>query len=459
MRGVHPAFIAATAVSLAFGCEPVSAQRAATFRLDNGLEVSVIEDRRAPIVTHFIGYRSGGADDPEGQSGVAHYVEHLMFSAIPVSQGPPYAAQIARLGGRSNAVTGHDTTLYYTRIPKEHLRVVMAHEARRMSRLEFTEKRVAAERDVILAERRSRIDSRPFAALIERADAMLGAPHYARPSIGMASEIATIGVSEAAAFHRRHYTPGNAFVVVVGDVSAAAVRALAQETYGSLAPTPAKDGVSVGSHRSLPPENAVSARRVQHFVMRDPRVQSATLYRAYRVPGYATASAGEAEAMEILSAILTSGRSGRLATRIAATGQTANTIDGGYLGVRRHTGQLAIYVVAERGADLAAIEAGIDDAITELAGRPPGIEDIDEARRTLVNQHAFRADDQFLLAQLYAEGLGIGLTTSHIEGFADRLARVGPDQIRSAARFLREEASTVTGILAPTHGNSEEAAR
>lgn len=459
MRGAHPPMVAAVVAALALGCEPVSAQRAATFRLENGLEVSVVEDRRAPIVTHFIGYRAGGADDPEGQSGVAHFVEHLMFSATPETQGPPYSAQIARLGGRSNAITAHDTTLYHARVPKEHLRVVMAREAGRMSRLEVTEKRVEAERDVILAERRSRIDSRPFAALIERADAALGAPYYARPSIGIAAEIATIGVSEAAAFHRRHYAPGNAFVVVVGDVTADAVRALAQETYGSLPPAPAENGKRAGTHRFLPPEDEESARRVQRIMMRDPRVKSATLYRAYHVPGYATASAGEAEAMEILSAILTSGRASRLATRIAVAGHAVNAVDGGYLGVRRQGGQLAIYVVAAMGADLVTIETAIDDAIAHLANHPPGIEEVDEARRTLVNQQAFRADDQFLLAQFYAEGLGVGLTTSHSEGFAERLARVGPEQIRSAARLLRERASTVTAILAPMQGSSEEAGR
>ncbi len=459
MNRVPLLLIAATVGSQPLGCEPVFAQRAATFRLDNGLEVSVVEDRRAPIVTHFIGYRSGGADDPEGRSGVAHFVEHLMFSAVPDSQGPPYAAQIARLGGRSNAVTTHDTTLYHARVPREHLRLVMAREAARMSNLEITEERVATEREVIRAERRSRIDSRPFAALIERADAVLGAPHYARPSIGTAAEIATIGASEVVSFHRRHYAPRNAFVVIVGDVSVDAVRALANDTYGSLAASRAMDGMRDDIGRTPPPEYEDTGSRVQRFATSDPRVRSVTLYRAYRVPGFATARAGEAEAMALLSTMLTSGRSSRLATRISATGLAVTAIDGGYLGVRRHSGQLAIYVVAEKPADLAAIESGIDDAILDLSRHPPDIDEIDEARRMLVNQQAFRADDQFLLAQHYAEGLGVGLTTGHIESFADRLARVGPEDIRSAARFLRERASTVTAIQMPARDKVEEAAR
>lgn len=435
-----------------------SAQTATTFKLDNGLEIAVIEDRRAPIVTHFIGYRSGGADDPQGKSGAAHFVEHLMFSAAPQSQGRSYAAEFARLGGRTNAVTTHDSTLYHARISKEYLPLVMQREAARMQRIEISQQAVDRERDVILAERRSRIDGRPFAALVERADALMPGSHYARPSIGIAAEIAAIDVKAVEAFHRRHYQPRNAFVVVVGDVSADHVRALARETYGRVANDDRAHREEEG-HQTATTVQTLPTERMRRLTTSEARMRSATFYRAYQVPSFASSTEGEAEALEILSSLLTSRRSGRIALRLQSSGQAGAEVDGGYLGVRRSSGQMAIYVVAATDGDLAAIESAVDGVIHDLAERAPPFEEIDAARRTLIHQRAIRADDQFLLAQLYAEGLGAGVTTLQIEGYASRLARVGPDDIRKAARFLRDSATSVTAVLLPVQARTNEAAQ
>ncbi|MEO1104437.1 MAG: pitrilysin family protein, partial [Pseudomonadota bacterium] len=213
----------------------VIAPDAETFRLDNGLEVVVIPDRRAPIVTHMLWYRIGSADEPPGKSGIAHYLEHLMFKGTEENPGNTFSTAIAGVGGRENAFTSNDYTGYFQQVSREHLPKMMAFEADRMRGLVLTEEVSAPELNVVLEERRARVETRPSAELGEAIDSALYVNHpYGDPIIGWPGEVSALTHEDAIDFYNKHYHPANAVLVIAGDVGVDEIRTLAEETYGKV---------------------------------------------------------------------------------------------------------------------------------------------------------------------------------------------------------------------------------
>jgi len=204
--------------------------------LDNGLEVVIVPDHRTPVVTHTIWYRVGSADETPGKSGLAHFLEHLMFKGTAKIPAGKFAQTLNEIGGQENAFTSNDYTAFYQRVPREHLETVMAFEADRMTGLVLTDANVLPERDVVLEEHNQRVANDPAAQLTEQVQAALYLNHpYGRPVIGWRHEIEALTREDALAFYRRFYTPNNAVVVIAGDVGADEVGGLARETYGKLA--------------------------------------------------------------------------------------------------------------------------------------------------------------------------------------------------------------------------------
>src|SRR5579862_9302716 len=205
------------------------------FALQNGMQVVVIPDHRAPVVTQMIWFKVGGVDDPPGLSGLAHFFEHMMFRGTKKTPGDQFSQILARNGGEDNAFTTHDYTAFYEQIAKDKLPMAMALEADRMANLDLSDSNVSTERDVVLEERRMRIDNDPQALLGEQIDAALFLSHpYGRPVIGWPEEVRRIGRVEAQAFYTRHYEPNNAILVVAGDITPEEVRADAEATYAKL---------------------------------------------------------------------------------------------------------------------------------------------------------------------------------------------------------------------------------
>ncbi|MEQ8696047.1 MAG: pitrilysin family protein, partial [Bauldia litoralis] len=272
------------------GAAPATfADQASTFTLDNGLQVVVIPDHRAPIVTHMIWYRVGAADDIPGKSGIAHFLEHLMFKGTKDHPEGEFSKVITSVGGSENAFTTNDYTAYHQSVAKQHLGLMMEFEADRMANLVLTDEAVLPERNVILEERRSRIDNDPGAQLAEAVGATLFQNSgYGIPTIGWPAEMAALDRDDAIAFYDRYYTPNNAILIVAGDVTEAEVRDLAEATYGKL-PRSAEPPEQLRPREPEP----LAARTV---TLADPRVTQPTVQRSYVVPSYATGEPGEAAA-------------------------------------------------------------------------------------------------------------------------------------------------------------------
>src|SRR5271170_2522999 len=211
----------------------VTSDPPASFTLANGLQVVVIQDHRTPVVTQMIWYKVGSADETPGKSGLAHFLEHLMFKGTEKHPGSAFSQDVAAIGGQENAFTTSDYTGFFQRVPRERLKEMMALEADRITNLVLTDAVVKPELNVVLEEQNMRVANNPNARLSEQVDAALYLNHpYGRPVIGWRHEIEKLTRDDALAFYKRFYTPNNAIVIVAGDVTPEDVKADAEETYG-----------------------------------------------------------------------------------------------------------------------------------------------------------------------------------------------------------------------------------
>src|SRR5260370_7608660 len=283
---------AATALAGAVATATASGPQITHFTLSNGLEVVVIPDHRAPVVTHMIWYRVGSADETAGKSGLAHYLEHLMFKGTSKNPSGRFSQVVATIGGQENAFTAADYTGYFQRVPGDELRSMMEFESDRMTGLTLTDEEVRPELKVVLEEQNLRVATNPAARLGEQMDAALYLNHpYGRPVIGWRHEIEQLNREDALAFYKRFYTPNNAILVVAGDVTADQVRTLAEETYGKV---PRVTGIKP---RLRPQEPVQEAART--VTLADPRVTQPRVTRSYLVPSTTTARPPPSHALHV----------------------------------------------------------------------------------------------------------------------------------------------------------------
>ncbi len=291
--------IPALAVPLAFAATMVMAQDDAvtTYTLDNGLEVVVIEDHRAPVVTHMLWYRVGSADEPEGASGVAHFLEHLMFKATDDLAAGEFSAVVAANGGNDNAFTSSDYTAYFQRVAADRLPLMMEMEADRMNDLRLTDEDIETERQVIVEERNQRTESSPGALAREQMVAAQYINHpYGRPVIGWMHEIRGLGRTEVRDFYETYYSPNDAILVVAGDVEPENVLALAQEHYG---PIPAEPELPERIRPEEPPQRAE-----RRLIYEDARISQPYVTRTYLAPERDSGAQEKAAALTYLAQIL-----------------------------------------------------------------------------------------------------------------------------------------------------------
>ncbi len=205
------------------------------FELANGMKAVILPDHRAPVVTHMLWYRVGSADEAKGKSGLAHFLEHLMFKATDKIPAGEYSKIVARNGGQDNASTFYDYTNYFFRIAKDRLPQMMQMEADRMVGLKLDEAEVFSELQVVKEERRQNVDSEPGSLLNEKVFAAMYPGHpYSVPVIGHMEEVAKLSQSDAADWYRRWYGPEHAILVIAGDITAAELKPIAEEIYGKI---------------------------------------------------------------------------------------------------------------------------------------------------------------------------------------------------------------------------------
>jgi zinc protease len=410
------------------------------FKLGNGLEIVVIPDHRTPVITHMVWYKVGAADEQPGKSGLAHFLEHLMFKGTAKFPTGRFSGTVAGIGGQENAFTANDYTGYFQRVSKDHLPQLMALEADRMTGLILTDEVVLPELQVVLEEQNQRVANDPSALLGEQVAAALYVNHpYGKPAIGWRHEIEKLTREDALAFYRRWYTPNNAVLVVAGDVTPDEVKRLAEDTYGKVEPR-----ADIGP-RIRPQEPEPIAVRQVTFA--DPRVGQPSLQRSYLVPSDTTAKPGEAEALDVLTHILANGSVSRLYRKLVVEKGIAASVGGWYQSSALDPTRVALYVTPRPGVELPAAEAALDDALAEVIARGVTAEEISRAKERMIADMTYAQDSQTSLARIYGVALTIGSSVERVRDWPDRIRAVTPEAIQAVARRYLDKRRSVTGYL------------
>jgi zinc protease len=412
----------------------------AHFTLANGLQVVVVPDHRAPVVTHMIWYKVGAADETPGKSGLAHFLEHLMFKGTAKNPGDSFSQDVTEIGGQENAFTTADYTGFFQRVPREHLKEMMALEADRITGLVLTDDVVRPELNVVLEEQNMQVANNPGARLGEQMDAALYLNHpYGRPVIGWRQEIEKLDRNEALAFYRRFYTPNNAIVVVAGDVTADEVKADAEDTYGKVAQR------AENNPRQRPMEPVQEALRT--VTLADSRVEEPTVSRYYLAPSTTTAKPGESEALDVLAHVLGSGSNSRLYRTLVMDKGIALNAGAYYSSTALDYGKFSVYGAPKPGVTLRDIEAGIDAVLADVINHGVTADELDRAKTRLIADAVYAQDNQVSLARWYGAALATGETVDMVRGWPDRIHAVTADAVQQAARDWLDRRRSVTGYL------------
>ncbi|WP_413815352.1 M16 family metallopeptidase [Bradyrhizobium sp.] len=412
-----------------------------SFTLSNGMQVVVIPDHRTPVVTEMIWYKVGSADETPGKSGLAHFLEHLMFKGTSKHPAGEFSQTVLRIGGNENASTSVDYTNYYQRVPKEQLPTMMEFEADRMTGLVLKDENVLPERDVVLEEYNMRVANNPDARLNEQIMAALYLNHpYGRPVIGWHQEIEKLDREDALAFYRRFYAPNNAILVIAGDVDAAEIRPLVERNFGSIPAQPA-----IPARRVRPQEPEPAAPRT--VTLADPRVEQPSMRRYYLVPSATTAAAGESAALDVLAQLIGSGSNSYLYRALVVDKPLAVSANASYSSISLDPTQFAISAAPKPGVSFAEVEQAIDGVIASVAQNPIRAEDLERVKTQLIAEAIYAQDNQAVLARWYGGALTTGLSIEDIRSWPDRIRAVTAEQVRAVAQKWLEKKRSVTGYL------------
>ena len=432
----------ASAISLAAANARAAVYGAETFTLPNGMQVVLIPNHRAPVVSHMIYYKVGSADEPPGKSGVAHFLEHLLFKGTPRFPEGAMTDIVARNGGNQNAFTTHDFTGYYQNIAVDRLPLMMDMEADRMRNLVLTEKEVATEREVIIEERRARVENTPSGLLGERMAAALWMSNaYAIPIIGWRHEMEGLTLEDNLSIYRQHYAPHNAILVVAGDITMAKLRPLAEKYYGAIP----KSGEPKARARST----ALYQKAHTRVVMTHERVTQPSWSRQVIAPSYNVGERVDVHALEVFSEIVGGGATTKLYRKLVIEDQIAASFGAGYDAEAVSYGSFYVSMTPNPGVTIEQAEAAYEKALADLLVNGITEADVVQAKNRFAARLAFAKDSPMSAARAVGSSLASGISLADIENWPAAVNKVTLAQVRSAARRLFSENSSVTGVLLP----------
>ncbi len=418
---------------------------AAHFTLDNGMEIVVIPNHRAPVVTHMVWYRVGAADEPEGKSGIAHFLEHLMFKGSDGLAPGEFSEIIRALGGNDNAFTSQDYTAYFQSIAAEHLETVMRMEAGRMRGLTLSEKDFLSEQNVILEERSQRIDNNPPSLLnVKLSEALYRDHPYGDPVIGWRGEMEALSWEDAKGFYDQYYAPNNAILVVSGDVTGEHVLTLAQEIYGTFEQRPVPERKRVKSF-DKPAEPFVT---VSHPAVRQPTIQ-----RSFIVPSYRQ-NPLDSLALQVLEEIVGASSTSRLYKALVIDQKLASGAGLSYRGNAWDSAELTIYAQPLPGITHDFLETAMNAELQKIAKEGISEEELKSAISRLQNQAIYARDSLTGPAMIFGYSLITGSRMDDVERWPQNIALVSAKQIQEVAqKYLMPDGAgfknAATGYLLP----------
>jgi zinc protease len=418
---------------------------AETFMLDNGLQIIVIPNHRAPVVTHMVWYKIGAADELTGKSGIAHFLEHLMFKGSPGFAPGEFSKKIRSLGGEDNAFTGHDYTAYHQSVSADNLEMVMTMEAGRMRGLNPPLDHVDSERLVILEERRQRTDNDPRARFAEQMNALLYINHpYSKPVIGWANEMAGLTWDDCKTFYDKWYAPNNAILIVAGDVTGQQVFDLAKKIYG---PIP-KGEIPKRVRPLSPPLAGLPEVTLEDAVIREPMVQI-----VYRTPS-SVQNKEETLALQALEEIMSGGPTSRIYKGLVVEQKIATGAGLSYQSASLDDSELWVYATPAPGKDIKAVKAALQDQIRDVIKGGVSETELKEAIIRMQADAIYARDSLTGPAMVFGYSLTTGSTIDDVEYWTYDVAKITAQQVQDVAKkYLDPDVvlahAPVTGYLLP----------
>lgn len=411
------------------------------FTLENGMQVVVITNHRVPVVTHMVWYRVGAMDEPPGKSGLAHYLEHLMFKGTKSLKPGEFSAIVARNGGRENAFTAQDYTGYYQSVAVGRLPLMMKLEADRMSNLLLDDEIIEPEREVVIEERRSRIDRDPSSILGEQVRAVMFQNHpYRIPIIGWQHEIEGLTRKDLIDFYKAWYAPNNAILVISGDITVDEVRPLAEKYYGPIPAKPLPKRVAWAE----PPLNADLRVVLEHERVRQP-----SWSRRFIAPSLVHGATEHADALQVLGEILSGGSTSRLYRRLVVENKAAVSAGGWYSGRSRGPGTFGFYISPTPGGDLSAAGEALNAEIDLLVEKGVRLEEVTKAIQRLQDSAIYARDSFRTPARVLGGALAIGQTVQDVESWTERIGSVTVEAVNQAIDHVLKDRKSVTSLLLP----------
>ena len=416
------AFVAA-ALTVAAG--PLQANPYET-TLANGMKIIVKEDRRAPSVVHMVWYGVGAMDEPAGVSGIAHLLEHMMFKGTDKVGPGEFNKRVAAVGGRDNAFTSHDYTAYFQQIPSSRLADVMQLEADRMSNLRITDANFKPELEVVKEERRLRTDDQPRSLVSEQlmATAFQANP-YGRPIIGWMTDLDTMTAEDARKWHKTWYTPGNARLVVVGDVDHKTVFDMARKHYGPI------------KARALPPRRITTEPEQlgpRETVVKAP-AELPYIALAWRAPTLRDPENDrDVHALKVLAAILDGYDGARLPRPLVRENQVAVSAGAGYDGTGRGPQLFVVDGSPAAGKTVAEVEAALRAEIERIQKEGVAEDELRRVKTQTVAGQVYKRDS--LMGQAMEIGFleATGLSWRDDDKLLEGIRKVSSDDVQAVAR-------------------------
>jgi zinc protease len=423
----------------------VDRRRSDFFTLPNGLQVVVLPSSRAPIVNQLVVYKVGSADEVYGKTGIAHFLEHMMFKGTATVAPAEFSRIVSRNGGRDNAFTSFDTTGYYQTVAPDRLDMVMRMEADRMSNLRITERELIPERQVVLEERRMRIENSPAALLGEAVQEQLYGRHkpYGMPISGYVDDVKKLNVNDLIAFYTKWYAPNNAILIVAGDTTTDQVRKLAEKHYGPIAARKVEP-------RRRPSEGATDLP--QRVMRADARVAEPRWGRYYLAPSYHKGDTQHAYALQVLARLLGGAETSRLWRALVNDRKLALSAWASYSPASVGLTSFDLGVQPASTTPMAEVESAVGDLLGKLVDDGVTAEEVERAQNQLLAGAIYSQDSLQSGPRIYGSLLGVGGTVADIDAWPQRIANVTPAAVVAAARHVWRPDGLVTSVLTPQEG-------
>lgn len=418
------------------------------FYLKNGVRTIVAPNNKAPVVVHMVWYKVGAANDAQGYSGTAHYLEHLMFKGTEKIPAGEFSKTIRKLGGVDNAFTSYDYTSYYQMISSKHLATIMEMEADRILNLSPSPEDIESEHNVVIEERRQNHDSNPFALFREKMSEKLYGNHpYARPVIGSTDEITKLNIDEVNKFRSKNYYPDNIIIVVAGDVDPIEVQKIAENTFGKI---PAKTVRKDENENNARIETGQAEKR---FTMNHKDVHKPFFQRIKIVPSAVT-NPDKALALQILLEIISGGPSTRIYKSLVVDKKIAVNAGIQYGAYAPEYGKLIFYATPAPDVDMIDLEKAFDNELAKIASLGVSKRDFEKAKQIVKAEAIFARDDIKDTAEIIGRALSVGLPLDYIENWDENIDSVSHEQVNDvAAEFLSAPyTDSITGYLLPVTG-------